>query len=193
MTRVILLAAGAARRFGSDKLLALCRGKPLYRYGLETLASVCAERADADLTVVTNNPRIAADAVSLGARAVDSPQAALGQSYSIRAGLDAVEPLGAGDFLLFVVADQPGLRPATIKRFLDAAKPGRWGATAVCGDRVGNPVLFCAALAPALRALEGDRGGRRVLNQCPGPVLPISCAEAELRDVDCPGDLSAIE
>lgn len=190
MTRVILLAAGAARRFGSDKLLALYHGRPLYRYGLETLAGVCAQRTDADLTVITNNPRIAADAAALGARTVPSPQAHLGQSYSIRAGLEAVEPLEAGDFLLFVVADQPGLRPATIRRFLDAAVPGRWAATAVCGDRVGNPVLFCAALAPALRALEGDRGGRKVLNQHPERVLPVPCAEAELRDIDLPWDLA---
>lgn len=189
MTRVIQLAAGASRRFGSDKLLAPYHGRPLYRFGLETLAAACAGRAEAGLTVVTNNPTIAADAAVLGARVVPSPQAALGQSYSIRAALDGVGSLGEGDFLLFVVADQPGLRPATIRRFLDAAVPGCGGATAVCGDRVGNPVLFPATLARALRALEGDQGGRKVLNQSPGPILAIPCEAAELRDIDRPDDL----
>ena len=59
MTHVILLAAGSSRRFGGNKLLAPWRGRPLYRYGLHTLAAVCAARADAALLVVTNTPAIA--------------------------------------------------------------------------------------------------------------------------------------
>ena len=189
MTHLIYLAAGASRRFGADKLLADYHGRPLFSHGLQTLAEVCAGRRDADLTVVTNTPAIAEAARALGARAVPSPRSALGQSYSIRAGLDAVEPLGAGDFLLFAVADQPRLRPDTVRRFLALAVPGTWAATAACGDRVGNPGLFCAALAPALRALQGDRGGRAVLNRYPERLLRVACAPEELEDIDTPADL----
>lgn len=188
MIHLIYLAAGASRRFGADKLLSLYRGKPLFAHGLETLAA-CAERPDVDLTVVTNTPAIAAAARHLGGRAVPSPQSALGQSHSIRAGLAAVEPLADGDFLLFAVADQPRLRAETVRRFLALARPGTWAATAACGDRVGNPGLFCAALAPALRALPGDRGGRAVLNLYPERLLRVECLPEELQDVDTPADL----
>ena len=98
MTHLIYLAAGASRRFGADKLLADCHGRPLFSHGLQTLAEVCAGRRDADLTVVTNTPAIAEAARALGARAVPSPQSALGQSYSIRAGLDARGTAGSRGF-----------------------------------------------------------------------------------------------
>ena len=74
-------------------------------------------------------------------------------------------------------------------RFLDLAVPGTWAATAVCGDRVGNPGLFCAALVPELRALQGDRGGRAVLNRRPDRLLRVPCAPEELQDIDTPADL----
>lgn len=191
MIYLICLAAGSARRFGADKLRVRWRGRPLYACGLEALAEACAGRADARLFVVTNTPEIAAFARALGAEAVPSPESTLGQSYSIRAGLDALPPLEAEDFLLFAVADQPLLRADTVRRLLDAAKPGVRGATAAAGDRVGSPALFSASLVPALRALEGDRGGRAVLNACPGPVLRVECSPEELRDIDRPDDLPA--
>ena len=189
MTHLIYLAAGASRRFGADKLLADYNGKPLFLHGLQTLAAACAGRSDADLTVVTNTPAIAEAARNLGARAVPSAQSLQGQSYSIRAGLDAVGPLEAEDFLLFAVADQPRLRGGTVRRFLDLARPGTWAATAACGDRVGNPGLFCAALVPALQDLQGDRGGRAVLNRYPERLLRVECEPEELRDIETPADL----
>lgn len=189
MTHCIFLAAGASRRFGADKLLTNYNGKPLFLRGLQTLASVCAARGDADLTVVTNTPVIAQEARALGAAAVPSPQSLLGQSYSIRAGLDALGPLPPQDFLLFAVADQPHLRAETVVRFLELATPGTWTATASCGDRVGNPGLFCAALVPELYALQGDRGGRAVLNLYPQRLLRVECLPEELRDMDRPADM----
>ena len=173
MTHLIYLAAGASRRFGADKLLADYNDKPLFLHGLQTLAAACAGRSDA-----------------LGARAVPSAHSLQGQSYSIRAGLDAVGPLEAEDFLLFAVADQPRLRAGTVRRFLDLARPGTWAATAACGDRVGNPGLFCAALVPALQDLQGDRGGRAVLNRHPERLLRVACEPQELRDIDTPADLT---
>lgn len=189
MIHLIYLAAGASRRFGADKLLAVYDGKPLFLHGLHTLAAACAGRADTRLTVVTNTPAVAAAARALGAQPVPSPRSEEGQSYSIRAGLDAARPLEAGDFLLFAVADQPRLRIRTVERFLALAKPGTWAATAACGDRVGNPGLFCAALAPELYALRGDRGGRVVLNARPDRLLRVPCLAEELWDIDTPADL----
>ena len=189
MIHLIYLAAGASRRFGADKLRVDYNGNPLFLHGLQTLAAACAGHSDVDLTVVTNTPAIAEAARALGARAVPSPDSLRGQSYSIRAGLDAVEPLGEDDFLLFAVADQPRLRAGTVERFLDLARPGTWAATAACGDRVGNPGLVCAALVPALRQLQGDKGGRAVLNLYPERLLRVVCEPQELRDIDTPADL----
>ena len=190
MNHLILLAAGSSRRFGGNKLLAPLHGKPLYAWGLSALHDVCQERGGCTLTVVSRYPEIRAAARALGAQAVDSPDSEKGQSYSIRAGLQALGRVEERDFLLFLPADQPWITPKTISRLLDAAGPDTWTVTAAFGERVGTPTLFSARLLPDLLALEGDRGGRKLMGRPGEPCLVIQAgSERELDDVDFPEQL----
>lgn len=190
MNHLILLAAGSSRRFGGNKLLAPLKGKPLYAWGLSALDKVCRERGDCTLTVVSCYPEIREAARALDAQAVDSPDSEKGQSYSIRSGLQALGRVEEGDFLLFLPADQPWITPNTIARLLDEAGPDTWTVTAAFGERVGTPTLFSARLLPDLLALEGDRGGRKLMGRPGEPCLVIQAgSERELDDVDFPEQL----
>lgn len=190
MNHLILLAAGSSRRFGGNKLLAPLNGKPLYAWGLSALYDVCQERGDCTLTVVSRYPEIRKAARAMGAQAVDSPDSEKGQSYSIRSGLQALGRVEEGDFLLFLPADQPWITPKTIARLLDEAGPDTWTATAAFGERVGTPTLFSARLLPDLLALEGDRGGRKLMGRPGQPCLVVQAeSERELDDVDFPEQL----
>ncbi len=190
MNHLILLAAGSSRRFGGNKLLAPLNGKPLYTWGLSALNKVCRTRGDCTLTVVSRYPEIRKSAQAMGARAVDSPDSEKGQAHSIRAGLQALGRVEERDFLLFLPADQPWITPNTISRLLDAAGPNTWTATAAFGERVGTPTLFSARLLPDLLALEGDRGGRKLMGRPGQPCLVVQArSERELDDVDFPEQL----
>ena len=190
MNHLILLAAGASRRFGGNKLLAPLNGKPLYAWGLSALNDVCQKRGDCTLTVVSRYPEIRKAAQALGAQAVDSPDSEKGQSYSIRSGLLALGRVEERDFILFLPADQPWITPKTISRLLDAAGPDTWTATAAFGERVGTPTLFSVRLLPNLLALEGDRGGRKLMGRAGQPCVVIQAkSERELDDVDFPEQL----
>ena len=190
MNHLILLAAGSSRRFGGNKLLVSFHGKPLFAWGLAALNEVCRERGDCTLTVVSRYPEIRKAAQTLGAQSVDSPESEKGQSYSIRAGLQTLGGVEEGDFLLFLPADQPWITPNTISRLLDAAGPDTWTATAAFGERVGTPTLFSARLLPDLMALEGDRGGRKLMGRPGQPCLTVPAgSERELDDVDYPEQL----
>lgn len=190
MNHLILLAAGSSRRFGGNKLLAPLKGKPLYAWGLAALNEVCRERKDCTLTVVSRYTEIRDAAQAVDAQAVDSPDSEKGQSYSIRAGLQALGRVEERDFLLFLPADQPWITPQTISRLLDAAGPDTWTATAAFGERVGTPTLFSARLLPDLLALEGDRGGRKLMGRPGQPCLVVQADSArELDDVDYPEQL----
>lgn len=185
MIHILYLAAGSARRFGSNKLLHPLEGKPLFRHSLDWLAALAAQRQDCTLTVVSRYQEILTTAAAMGLSAVESPDSGKGISYTIRAGIGSLPPLSPADFLLFVVADQPWLRRGTVERLLQAAKPGLWAAIATFGDRVGNPTLFSAPLAPALLALEADQGGRSILKRDPQRCLRVAAQEEkELWDVD---------
>lgn len=193
MIHIFYLAAGRSRRFGSNKLLYPFEGKALFSHGLDTLAKVVKTRKDCTLTVVSRYPEILSAGQVMGIQCIRSPKSELGLSYTIRAAIDSVFPLTKEDFLLFVVADQPRLTAQTIGRFLDAARPGLWAATAAFGTRVGNPTLFSARLAPELLSLRADEGGRTLLRRHPERCLPIQAEqEAELLDIDRLEDLPTL-
>ena len=53
MTHILFLAGGSGRRFGENKLLYPLEGRPLYRHGLDMLASLAKTRDDCTLAVVS--------------------------------------------------------------------------------------------------------------------------------------------
>lgn len=63
---------------------------------------------------------------------------------------------------------------------------------AACGTRRGNPNVFPREFFPALRALEGDRGGSAVIRQYPERYLAVDVPPEALADVDTPEALRAI-
>ncbi len=191
MIHIIYLAAGNARRFGSNKLLALLAGKPVFLYGLERMVTLTQKRKDCDLTVVTRTPEISKAAVRWNVPVVESASSEKGISFSIQAGIEAVEPLNPADYLVFVLADQPWLSCESVNKLLDAAQTNCMAATAAFSDIDGSPTLFSAAWIPELKKLEGDQGGRRILKRYPDQVLRVQVKDArELLDIDQPEHLS---
>lgn len=182
---IIYLAAGNSRRFGSNKLLYIYEGKPLFRHGLDMLTALCRKHPDCSLTVVSRYPQILRWAEARGLCAVYSPDSVRGMSYTIKAAIRALKDLKEEDFILFVVADQPCLTERTLEKILACAGPGIQTVSAAYGGTPGNPVMFSARLAPELLALRGDEGGRKVLkkHEC---VYVEAENKSELFDIDTP-------
>lgn len=187
MIHLILLAAGSARRFGSNKLMWPVNGKPMLMHAMEKLLSL-REKHGWDVTLVTQEGSIADIARKLPVNVVINPDHALGISASIRRGISAL-PEDAQPAAFFV-ADQPWLAETTAEAFLQAfiASGKSCGCVAHCGE-TGNPAAFRRALFPELMALEGDRGGKRVLMRHPDDCMLYEVANAkELADIDKPLD-----
>lgn len=182
---MIYLAAGNSRRFGTNKLLHVYRGKHLYRYGLDMLEELCYKRSDCILYVVSQYREILEQAKKGGVQVVYSPDSYKGMSYTIEAALHAVGDIPEEDFLVFVVADQPGLTEYTVEKLLAAADFGVETASVRYGSTPGSPTLFSARLVPELLALKGDEGGRRVIRNHPCVYIEAESAE-ELYDIDTP-------
>ena len=97
----VLLAAGNARRFGSNKLQVQVDGESLIRRALETVPSGLVT------VVVSQYPEILSLAGEYGFEAVLNDQPDLGLSRSVRLGLERLTDCGG---VLFLVADQPWLK-----------------------------------------------------------------------------------
>ena len=185
---LILMAAGAGRRFNGDKLAAPFRGRPLWQQALET-ARLAAEGKNALLIPVTRIPGLFN---SPGVIPVENLSPALGVSHTVRLGLKKAAELGA-DGAVFLVCDQPLLRPATLARLMESHRPGMISCVR-SGGVPGNPVLFDRAYFPELLALSGDRGGKAVMGRHPDRVLWVEAEAAEeLWDIDRAEDMRKLE
>lgn len=187
---LIYLASGNSKRFGNNKLLYMYKGKPLYLFGLETLESIAKKEKSVTLLVVSQYKEIRQIASEKGIRAVDSPESAKGISYSIRAGIQAIDTIEPEDYLLFMVADQPRIKEEYILQLLSHADSGAVAASMLYGDKPGNPTLFSAKLLPHLLALSGDTGGRKILRSVPCQF--VSAPKEDGIDIDRLEDFCAL-
>ncbi|HUY71792.1 MAG TPA: nucleotidyltransferase family protein [Gaiellaceae bacterium] len=163
MISAVVLAAGAATRFGSPKQLLLLP------YVLEGL-----QAAQVDEVVIVSGayPIEESESLSLdGARVVACPEWALGPGASLRCGLAALgEEVEAA---VVVLADGPYLDPRAIERVLAHRDQSDFVAATYDGVR-SHP----AVLSRAVWAEIPDDGGRGL------PVLLIAC-----EDLVPPGDI----
>ncbi len=181
---IILLAAGAGKRFGGNKLMADVGGKPLYLNAMEKTDRL--EKA-AFKVVVTGSPVIAEAGRRRGFLVVENCQPEMGISRSVALGTEAAQK-AAPDGLLFMVCDQPWLREATLKSMLDGYNGGILALK--CREQTGNPVIFPREYFEELKALSGDRGGRRVMQRHKDRVQFLEIDDSkELQDIDFKEDL----
>ncbi len=153
MTDLILLAAGASRRFGRQKLLAEFAGRPLYRFAFDAAREL--ERAR--VLVVTRAGLLDGAAAEYGFETVLVPEGQ-GQGVSVAAGARAAR---AAANLCFFVCDQPHMTGAELERFLAGfARSGKSLGRCRAGDRYGSPTVFAPRFRQELAALSGDERGR---------------------------------
>lgn len=198
MIHIIYMAAGNSRRFGSNKLFYELDGKPMYRHLLDRLVGIKnrynkskSDSQTIDITVVTRYREILDYCACIpDCHAVISPDSEKGISYTIKAGIMAVQEqkkTGMQDYYMFAVADQPYLKSQSVIKLIDRVLKNTGGKRLAfslrCGDAVGNPCVFNSSLIPQLLSLEGDKGGRSVAkkNDC---VYVDIADERELMDID---------
>jgi molybdenum cofactor cytidylyltransferase len=185
----LLLAAGGATRFGSQKLLARVEdGDTLVRQAALAL------RAETDMLVVVVGSE--ADAVTRELTDVDATivmnEAWVdGLSASLRAGVRALPP--AATAVLIVLADQPFIDPMVMRA---VATEWRTTGSSVVSARYdgtrGHPVLFDRSMFAELEDISGDTGARSIIERDPARVSFVDVAAPMPPDVDTQADLSRL-
>ena len=163
MIAAVVLAAGAATRFGGPK----------QRLLVPSVLARLAESPVDDVVVVVG-------AHELGpteARVVECPDWALGQGASLRCGLAALSP--ETEAAVVVLGDGPNLAPAAVERVLDAWRAGSTDAVAASyGGERGHPVVLGR---PAWGGVPDE--GMRAL---PARLVPCD-------DLGTPGDVDTAD
>lgn len=177
----IILAAGRSTRMGTNKLIADIGGKPMVR----RVAEAALESAAAPVLVVTGHQeadvRIAL--TGLDVILVHNPNYAQGLSTSLKAGIAAMPTSVAGALVL--LGDMPQIAPRHLDQLIAAHRDRAVIIVPAHAGKRGNPVLWPRAFFPAMLALEGDAGAKRLLAANAACVQEVDLGtEAIFLDVD---------
>ncbi len=186
----LLLASGASRRFGSNKLVAPLGDRAVVRWSAEALAGAVDETW---AVVPSHAAELVAALDGLPVRWVENASAHEGMASSIRAGVAALP--AEAEAVVITLGDQPSIDGDVIRRVVAtwrAAPPGTAGVVSEYEDGRGHPVLFGAALFTALQALDGDRGARDLLASLGERVAVVEVSRPRPADVDTPDALEAL-
>ncbi len=195
-TGVLLLAAGFSRRFGDIKLQARLRnGCSVFEQTLTRIAA-----ATPRIVVVTRPDLLAVPlAVQRVVQDLDHhhhidivqcPDAHQGMGHTLAFGMTH---LPQWDGCLVCLGDMPFIATTTYAQMLAALQHDTI-LLPQYADEVGNPVGFGCHFFPALRAVQGDTGGRDVVraNRERVQLLPVN-DPAVLQDIDTPEDLARLD
>ncbi len=182
----ILLAAGAARRMGQNKVLLGLDGETLLRRaarrgiaaGLDPLLVVLGHEAE----------RAAAELDGLACRAVVNDAWARGINTSLSAGVAAVPP--EPEAAVVLLADMPFVDAAMIRAVVDRSREtGAPLVTSRYGEVTAPPTLYRRSLFPELQGGEGEGRGREVVRRHRDLCEMVDWPPSALADLDLPADL----
>jgi molybdenum cofactor cytidylyltransferase len=181
----LVLAAGAATRFGAQKQLAELDGAPLLEHALRAMRAAPVGRVVVVLGSAADE--IAARVNLHGAEPLLCARWEEGQSASLACGL---AELAECEAVVVTLGDQPRVSPDAIRRVI-AGRNGASAIRATYNAEPGHPVLLERDLFEPLRDVTGDKGARNLLLSV--PVRDIPCDDlGGGEDVDTRAELDAL-
>jgi molybdenum cofactor cytidylyltransferase len=182
----LLLAAGSATRFGSDKLQhALPHGVSI---AVQSARHLKSELGRVVAVVRPGSDQLISNLKAEGCEVVVCENAAEGMGASLAC---AARAAGEADGYLIALADMPFLRRTTIAAVRDALVGGAPLVAPYFRARRGHPVGLSHEFFHELVALRGDEGAKRLLAAHEQQMVKIPVGDpGALRDIDRPEDLA---
>lgn len=182
----LLLAAGSAKRFGSDKL------RHELPHGV-TIAVQAARHLKSEVegvfaVVSPNQNELLENLRAEGCKVSICENAAEGMGASLAC---AARAAGERAGYLVALADMPFIRPSSIAAVRDALGAGAPLAAPYWRSRRGHPVGISGRFFDELLSLKGDEGAKQLLAANEKILVKVPLGDpGVVRDIDTPADLA---
>lgn len=158
----IIMASGFSKRMNKDKLTLNFGGKLV----IERVVEAAKESMLDEIILVYQKEHIRDIAQGYGIKAVFNSSPEKGQSESMKLGIKASN-LNTNAYM-FIVGDQPLLNSKTIDKLIDAFnKNNDEILVPIYSGEKGSPTIFSSTLKGKLLEIEGDKGGRKIIEDMP--------------------------
>lgn len=178
----VVLAAGASRRMGENKMLLRLGGESMVRRVTRTVLSAGLEQVW--VVVGRDSAQVGAEVAELGVRLVENPHYQQGMGTSFRAAVEAFPPdLEAA---MFVLGDQPFLTGGMYRAVLEAYRTHHPPLViAQFGSVKAPPHIFRRDLFAHLGQSK-DEGARNLIARHRAQAIVVELPESALFDIDTP-------
>jgi molybdenum cofactor cytidylyltransferase len=179
MISAIILASGYSRRMGQNKLLLKYKGKSLIEHTIETILQC----GFSEVILVGREEEVIEIGNRYGLKVIINENAVKGISESIKLGVGNAKET---DGFMFFMADQPFLDVDTVKG-LNKEFEENSGCIIIprFDGKRGSPVIFPCIFKEDFLLLEGDVGGKVIINKNLDKVRFVEVQDAaKLFDVD---------
>lgn len=170
---ILIIAAGQSKRLGQPKQLLTYQGKTLLNRLIENVQTA----VDLPITLVlgahsqTIQDQLPNDKINI----VVNNEWQEGMGGSIKCGLaQMLQSNPKMDGIMILVCDQPFITGQSIQDLLQLQQAKQLPmAACYYADILGTPALFHQTMFPALLALNGDVGAKKIINSRPQEVVKL--------------------
>jgi molybdenum cofactor cytidylyltransferase len=182
----LILAAGQAKRMGTQKLVLNLFGKPLLQHVVDLAKGVGFKEV---LVVTGADEEVIRRKVDLsGCTVLSNPNHKEGMASSLRLGFAALAQ--RVDALVVMLGDQPFVQVSTVKALVRSHERTEALITIpLYREQRGNPVILSSRLIEEVSALSGDTGARVLFKKySSGTNYVVVEDRGVVLDIDTPGD-----
>ena len=193
-TAGVILAAGESSRFGEPKQLTKLNNKCLLEWvvdaalasDLDKVVLILGHEHQKIIEVLEDKKRSDKFQTAINPRFRD------GQGRSVALGVSRIAETYAS--VMFLLGDQPMVDPATINHLLGCFLASEKNiCVPVSRGKRGNPTIFSNLFYNRLSAIEGDIGGRKIIESNPDQILEVEIENSLVFfDIDTPQDLKEL-